>query len=63
MNRKAALAGLTVYSFGKPVISWGPDIYAADRALRASIDWGAMHVAADRRPAVNIADVRRVRRG
>ena len=55
--------GLRVISFSKPpALDMAPDIYAADRALCRSIDWAAVHIAADRSAPVDIADVRRVRR-
>jgi hypothetical protein len=39
------------------------DLYANWRAEIRARDWAGMHIAADRRSPVEIADVRRVRRG
>jgi hypothetical protein len=39
------------------------DIGALQRADIAARDWASVHVEADRRGAVEIADVRKVRRG
>ncbi len=35
------------------------DIYAADKALAASIDWAAVHIAGDRRAPVDLPDTRK----
>lgn len=35
------------------------DIYAAIKAKRESIDWAAMHIAADRRKPVELPEIRK----
>lgn len=56
-GRRARLAA--VPDADRP-LEMGRDIYAADRKKMASIDWAAVHIRADRAPAISLPE--RIRR-